>query len=248
MRVEDLEQMKRVFGTFSIDAFSPETISMSRLADYMAALSKFLGSTGSVHFDRIDEGSLQLVYWTEPEAVSEIRQRQVAIETGTADEPLRNAYEKVNDLLEEDTASAILEHDSNVVDFPGAKRPTCPAFGPFWEDTSLDGQLIRIGGKDTSIHALLVGGGAVLKCEMNRRLAVEMCHHLFGAEIRVYGRARWERSPRGTWTMLKFVAESFEELDSRTLLETVDDLRTVKGSGWSTIDDPIRELALLRGD
>lgn len=242
------ESHLRIFGTFSIDAFSPETISMSRLADYMLALSKFLGTPESVHFDRVDEGSLQLVYWTEPSTSDDVLARQQAISEGSADPTLVAAYEKVNDLLEEDEASAILDHQSNVVDFPGSRRPTCPSFGPFWEDTSLDGQLIRIGGKDTSIHALLMNGGSVLKCEMNRHLAVEMCHHLFGPEIRVYGRARWERGPRGKWTMLRFVAESFEELDSRSLLETVDDLRATEGSGWSRIDDPLLELAVLRGD
>jgi len=221
---------------------------MSRLADYMIALSRFLGPTESVHFERVDEGSLQLVYWTEPDAVAQVSERQQAIEDGTADEALNAAYEKVNDLLEQDQASAILEHQSNVIDFPGKLRPTCPAFGPFWEEMSLDGQLIRIGGKDTSIHALLISGKSTLKCEMNRRLAVEMCHHLFGPEIRVYGRARWERSPRGVWTMLKFIAEGFDELDSRTLLETVDDMRAIEGSGWKRVEDPIAELAMLRGD
>lgn len=221
---------------------------MSRLAEHMAAFSKFLGSTENVHFDRVDEGSLQLVYWTDAGAAAEVTQRLEAIENGTADEALRSAYETVNDLLEEDAASAILEHQSNVIDFPGSRRPTCPAFGPFWEEMSIDGQLIRIGGKDTSIHALLIDGKSVLKCEMNRRLAVEMCHHLFGTDIRVHGRARWERSPRGVWTMLKFIADSFEQLDSRTLLETVDDMRTIKGSGWAKVEDPIAELAMLRGD
>lgn len=38
---------------FQIDAYTPETITMARLAEYMTYLAQVLGETASVHFDRL---------------------------------------------------------------------------------------------------------------------------------------------------------------------------------------------------
>jgi hypothetical protein len=42
--------------TFRIDVFTPETMPMARLAEYLAELSKLVGHSQSTHFDRVAPG------------------------------------------------------------------------------------------------------------------------------------------------------------------------------------------------
>jgi hypothetical protein len=43
---------------FYIDAFTPETIPMARLADYMASFAELLGHCEYVHLEKLKPGSL----------------------------------------------------------------------------------------------------------------------------------------------------------------------------------------------
>lgn len=45
---------------FWIDAYTPATIPMERLAEYLTALAKMLGHGGSVHFNRLEKGSTKV--------------------------------------------------------------------------------------------------------------------------------------------------------------------------------------------
>ena len=76
---------------FIIDVFKPDTISMARLAEYMADLARLLGSEAQVHFDRLEESSLALVQTIEPAAYSTVQGRIRALEAGTPDDDLRKA-------------------------------------------------------------------------------------------------------------------------------------------------------------
>ncbi len=53
---------------FVIDAYSPETLPMSRLAEYMTDLARLFGTAERVHFVRLEAGSTVLVQRVEPEA------------------------------------------------------------------------------------------------------------------------------------------------------------------------------------
>ena len=60
---------------FIIGAYSPDTLPMSRLAEYMADLARLLGEVERVHFACLERGSTTLVQVVEPEAVPEVQQR-----------------------------------------------------------------------------------------------------------------------------------------------------------------------------
>ena len=64
---------------FTIDAFTPDTLPMSRLAEYMANLARLLGEVECVHFVRLEGGSTAVVHSVEPEAVPEVRKRVQSI-------------------------------------------------------------------------------------------------------------------------------------------------------------------------
>ena len=53
---------RRELLEFVIDAYSPETLPMSRLAEYMAQLATLLGEKSHVHFVELAAGSAKLVH------------------------------------------------------------------------------------------------------------------------------------------------------------------------------------------
>lgn len=66
---------------FEIDAFSPTTIPMSRLAEYISDLAKMFGNNNSVHLLKIEQGSTVPVIMVEWEAEPKVRDRFKAIKS-----------------------------------------------------------------------------------------------------------------------------------------------------------------------
>ncbi|MGD9967863.1 MAG: hypothetical protein AB7T59_15180 [Hyphomonadaceae bacterium] len=239
---------EREFGEFVIDAHTPETIPMGRLAQYMAVLSDLLGKPDSVHFERVEPGSLKIKYWTRKEDAPAVAARPAQVAAGTADKPTMAAFARMNDLLESDRAVADFKFSAVVLPFPGRERVHSPVYGPVDEELAIEGQLVRIGGKDKSIHAQIQDGQSFYNCEMTRGLAMEMCHFLFGPTIRVTGHARFRRDRDGVWEQLSFKAIKFEELDDAPLSQAVANLRAIEGNGWRDIKEPLAELARMRSE
>ena len=67
---------------FRIEAYTPDTLPMERLAEYMADLAKVLGEPASVHFVRLDPGSTVLVQKVDEEAEPKVRQRVQKVHSG----------------------------------------------------------------------------------------------------------------------------------------------------------------------
>ena len=241
-------EVNREFGEFVIDSFTPETIPMARLAEYMGVLAELLGKRESLHFERVESGSLKIKYWTPKEDVHAVVERPAQIAAGTADKSTQAAFVRMNDLLEADRAVGSFQFSAVVLPFPGRERVHSPIYGPVDEEMAIEGQLVRIGGKDKSIHAHIQDGDACFNCEMTRSLAMEMCHYLFGPAIRVTGNARFQRDRGGEWKQLSFKATKFEELDDAPLSQVVARWRAIEGNGWRDINTPLAELACLRGE
>ena len=233
---------------FLIDAYSPETIPMSRLAEYMANLARLLGRTDRVHFVRLDRGSTVLVQIVETEAEPEVRSRINSLTRGDAPKDAVDAFRALNRCLADDEASGSLrDGGGEVVRFPGYEQPRPPAFGAFNQASVLDGMLIRVGGRDDAVPVHLQDADTVHVCNANRDMAKLMAPCLFGPTLRVQGDGRWERDADGQWSMRRFTIKGFRELDDVPLGEAVKRLRGVEGNGWKDIEDPWTELERLRG-
>ena len=233
---------------FVIDAYSPETLPMSRLAEYMADLARLFGTAQRVHFVRLEPGSTVLVQTVEPEAAADVRDRIDAVAQGRGPEDATRAFKALNRYLAADGATASLrDGGGEVIPFPGRDHPPPLTFGAFNEPGVLDGVLIRVGGKDDTVPVHLLDGEIVHHCNANRDMARRLAPHLYGAPLRVHGDGRWERDADGGWEMKRFNVSDFEELDDAPLGEVVGRLRDVEGSGWKDIDDPSSELERLRG-
>jgi hypothetical protein len=59
------------------DSFTPDTLPMERLGEYVAALAKLLGERTNVHFLGVEAGSAVLVATIDPPAQPTVRERSV---------------------------------------------------------------------------------------------------------------------------------------------------------------------------
>jgi len=232
---------------FVIDVFSPETLPMARLAEYMAEVADLLGHDAYVHFVKVEAGSMVLVQEVEPEAAPKVRDQVHDVKLGEGPPEARRARVNIDRMLAADNGSGELiePQGAPVLKFPGAKAPKDLAYGPFNQPGELTGTVIMIGGKNDPVPIHLQDGDRVHICSVKRDLARRLAAHMFEAPIRVSGTGRWLRDSTGDWQMREFRVTDFRPLGQTPLREMVDKLRGVKAS-WLNTADPIGELQKIR--
>lgn len=229
--------------------FTPNTLPMARLAEYAAALARLLGETAYVHFHAVEEGSAVLVAAIDAPAAPKIQERVTALRDGHGTGDAIKAFSEMDELLRKDNATGTGTlsgvTDPVVIQFPGRNRPEPLIFGPFRQDGTLTGQLIRVGGRDETVPVNLRDGQIILTgLNCTQELARRIAPHLYGPILKVHGTGNWIRTGAGVWDLQSFKITDFEILDDIPLLTVVEHLRKVKGSEWSQIPDPV--LTLLK--
>lgn len=236
--------------TLYIEAYSPETIPMARLALYMRSLALMLGHETAVHFDGLKPGSTQLVTKIDREDAPKIATQLSLLKRGEGSIEANKAAADIDDLLVNDNATGYLyegdDQGAEILRFPGATRPKPVAYGPFNQEGSLDGILISIGGADHTVHIQLQNGEIKYTgIETDRDTARNLARHMY-EPVRIFGTGRWLRDEGGKWLLRKFRIQSYTILGNRSLEDAVGDLQAVEGSHWKSMDDPIAALRELR--
>jgi len=238
--------------TLHIDAYSPETIPMARLAEYMQQLAAMLGHEAAVHFDSIRDGSTQLVSRVDHEQVPKVGAVLDALMRGEGPPEAVKAQGEIDRLLADDNATGYLFEDNDpgakIIAFPGVTRPRPVSYGPIKQEGMLDGILVSVGGADKTIHIRLQHGDMKYSnIDTDRETARRLGKHLF-EPIRVFGTGSWFREEGGTWTLRRFKVDSFEALKTDDLRDVIQELRQVEGSEWSGQSDALAKLRHLRDE
>jgi hypothetical protein len=248
-----MEDSKKI--VFYIDVYSPETIPMGKLAEYMGDFAAILGKEHGVHFDHLETGSTKIVSRIDFEDAPKVTSRLRDISRGNLTKETAKIVNAIDDRLANDNAIGRvfeLKDDgqpvAEILAFEGRTRIRPPSYGPFTQEGHLDGVLISVGGKDETISIRLQNGELIYSnCETTRAIARELGKHLF-EPIRIHGTGRWTREPDGRWDLRNFRVQSFTTLEDGSLRDTVAALRAVQGNGWKDLQDPLAELDDLRRD
>jgi hypothetical protein len=232
---------------FKIDAYTPDTMPMARLAEYMAELSQLLGEAAAVHFRRLEPGSTVVVHKIDREAVPKVRARATSVRRGDAPQDAMRAFKTLNKLLREDNAVGALQDkrgktNAIILRFPG-RLETVEKFAAIRQQGSIDGIINRIGGRDETVHVGLESEDKQISgCYTTRGIAKELRHLLF-EPVRLYGRGRWNRDDDGNWTLEEFKIESFEALKDAPLSTALAELRDMP-TDW--VEGAYKELKKIR--
>lgn len=216
----------------------------------MAELARLLGERDLVHFSRLERGSAVLVSEIEEPAAPKVADRLHGVREGRAPRDAMTAFKTLDTLLAKDNAvgTLISSDGASVIEFPGRTRPKPVRYGPFREHGSLDGVLIRIGGRDETIPVWLKSGDAEYYCQAREDVARRIARYYLAGTLRVYGSGKWVREEDGSWALLQFDIENFDVLDDSPLMDVVERLRAVEGGSWGESDDAIRDVLGLRRD
>lgn len=233
---------------FHIEGTSPHEMPMGRLAEYLSELAALLGHKKQVHFLRVEQGSLPCVIEVEQKAESAIysRVRRAAINKGPKEAVKANS--QLRAMLKRDKFSADLKQETGdvVVSFPLAKDPKQETVGPFWEDGSLVGIVVRLGGIDETLPVHIVYEGRYYICNASRDIVKQLGPRIWGNPVRVHGKGKWIRNEQGVWELQYFDIYSVEDLDETTLLNAVSKLRAIPNNALLSLEDPLSEMQKIR--
>lgn len=81
---------------FKIGAYTPDTIPMERLAEYMRDLAAMLGEPSAVHFVEMTESSTNIVHAVEFEAYAKVEARVESVRRGMASDQRLSVLGGVN--------------------------------------------------------------------------------------------------------------------------------------------------------
>jgi hypothetical protein len=229
-----------------IDAFTPQTLPMARLAEYLSDLAVLMGEREHVHFRNLEDGSAVLVSSVDWEALPKVRTRLNAVKRRQAPADVLRVADAMNRRLAEDNASATLidPKGTRVLRFVGRDRGAEPDY-VFTQLEELYGVVIVVGGTSDPLPVHLQDEDVVHLCEAPRSLAREIAAHIFGPPLLVSGIARRSRGADGEWKTRSFRIQEFRPLDDRPLVEVVRQLREVDAE-WTSRRDPLGELEKLR--
>ena len=173
---------------FRIDAFTPDTLPMARLAEYMADLAVILGEPGNVHFVRLEESSAVLVQKVDAVAVPKVRERTRLVRAGEGPPDALRAYHRVNHHLRQDDSVGVLteETGAEIIRFPGREQAAQVTFAAFNQEGTLDGVIIHLGGTGDPVPVHLQAANRLYShCFASRALAKTLGGYIFGPELRL---------------------------------------------------------------
>jgi hypothetical protein len=211
----------------------------------MSALARLLGEKTNVHFTDVEEGSAVLVAVVDQSSRAKVRDRVQAVRKGAAPEDARKAFQELDELLRADNATGVLHGDATaeIIQFAGCKRPEPLKYGPFRQEGTLQGQIVRIGGRDDSIHIHVRDGQVIYTAiETTPDIAKLLGVHLFDPVLRLYGTGTWYRDESGGWELKRFVVARFDVLDDEPLTDVVARLQRIQGNEWDKVEDPLGTL------
>ena len=232
---------------FEIDAFSPTTIPMARLAEYISDLAKMFGNTNSVHLLKVESGSTVPVVLVEWEAEPKVRDRLRSIKNHEAPDEAQQAAKDIDRRLLQDNAKAFLVDPvgSKLFLFPGRENATKLEFGPVNQAGIFQGIPIKVGGENDPVPVHLEDGKDKYIVLVRRSLAKDIAQHLFTSVVRVEGSGRWVRHTDGEWEMLSFHATSFSVIEDADIRKSIGELRSLPGE-WKQLENPVAELEQIR--
>lgn len=235
-----------------ITNLTPETLSITRLAEYMKVLSDLVGKTYAekLHLKEVAKGSAMPVMAVDDEVAMPFHQSLILIEQGSMTKSQQKASAHMNRLLREDNSEGGLYLGSNrIINFPGVKLQTDEVRLTHFSPITFKGKLYKIGGTDGSVpFGLELPDERILGNLESEALAKEMAQYLY-EYIEVSGVGRWEIDKHKIKGKLKdFTVNSFRALgvDGSDFGMLLGLLKSSDQNKWNEFDDPIKEALRQR--
>lgn len=226
---------------FEIPAYSPDTIPLDRLLQYLREIGEVLGVAHEMHLVRIEPGSTKPVFKMPLSVANEARENAAMVRRGEGTIRQRRANGQIRQMVRRDGGQPASLKDKRgvILDFP-PEAEIVPISG-VRQPTTFDGILLRVGGAGEPTPILMQGQTAEVHAGFSapRSLAKQMAPLIFDP-IRVNGIGSWGRSTAGEWTLEKMLIQSFEPLEDESLGAVLAKLRAAPVIWPHNADDLMR--------
>jgi hypothetical protein len=231
-----------------MEGYEPDTIPMSRLAEYMAELANLFGEEEHVHFARVEDNCVAVISRVVgPVALGRIENGLRRVENGQAGQAREAAYRRLNDMLADDGSRAYIKRGSAIIlRFPGAPAEDVRAL-TIEGVATVTGYLYYLSEEANGTINLRVRQPShpYVRCTAPHDVGASLKELLFST-VRLSGKGRWVRSTDGVWTVSDLQVARGVGVKDVSVREAINALRKIKGR-WDR--DPLgRHAKLNEGD
>jgi hypothetical protein len=233
-----------------IPGFTPETIPLDRLIEYLQRFADMVGEPREMHLVRIDKSSAKPVLKMPAPTASRVRERISTVRAGRGTREQGAAFRRLRRMVQQDGGEpALIRGDSGVILL--SVQPLPPEEGTVVgvrQQTQFDGVLQRVGGSGDYIPVQMrdLSGAVVSGFSAERDVAKAMARNLF-EPLRVYGTGSWDRDASGAWSLNRMLIRSFDVLKDEDIGDVLKALRDANVAWPADADDRLaseREAAL----
>jgi hypothetical protein len=227
---------------FDIPAYTPETMPLDRLLQYLQQIGELVGAPEQMHLVRIEPSSTKPVFVMPTPVATQARERAAAVRTGNGTNVQRAAYTRIRQMVRRDGGkpASLKDRTGVILDFPPTPEEMQAVVG-VRQASSFDGALLRVGGVGDYTPILMqdLGGEVFAGFSAPKVLAKEMAKLLF-EPVRITGIGSWDRSPAGEWKLNKMLVQAYEPLGDETLGDIIQKLRAAPVEWPPNADELLR--------
>ena len=226
---------------FRVKAYTPETMPLKRLAQYLGPLAELFGVEG-VHLVDIQEGSHASALLVGEAFRPEVEMRLAAAGSGGGDPSAERGYKKINALLLEDNTNGAVDapDGAEILYFPGAKAER-PRLRNIRQPGTFDGVVETLGGPNewVPVGVRTFEGEKVTGFRAQRELIKELASKIY-EPVRLSGDGYYSRGDDGIWSLDRFNVHSFSHLEDISISEALSRARLYGRALPTNIVDLVR--------
>ena len=232
---------------FILPGYTPETMPLDRLLEYLSQLMVILGNPSDLHLIDIKKSSTKPVFVMPHHAAVKARKRARETWEGGGPVRAREAYRRIRRMVSDDGGkpAVLTSQSATILEFPSVDLGADQEIGSVRQPSSVTGELIRVGGETEFDQILLrdVSGAVIAGCFSTKEVAKQLAK-LLHEHVRLHGIASWHRDRHGKWQMARMKVQTFEKVDDESLS---DALAAVQGTVSDWPDDLTEQLLEMRG-
>ncbi len=225
-----------------LEGFEPDTIPMTRLAEYMTELAKLFGEEEHVRFVQIEDNCVAVVSKVLASgSFSRVERGLRGVGEGNAPPAKLTAYRRINEMLDEDHGYAYAKRGSAILlRFPGVTR-TAPEVLTIDGVATVTGYLYHWSEDADGWIGLRLRQQSqpYARCYAPKHVG-EQLRGFLSSTVRLTGKGKWVRTANGDWSVTDLQVTDGVQLKDVSLREATDALRAIKGR-WRS--DPLKRQA-----
>ena len=233
---------------FSVPGYTPETMPLDRLIEYLNQLMVILGSPSDLHLVDIKTGSTRPVLLARHDVARKVRGRARNVWSGGGPARAQDAFRRVRRMVAEDGGkpAVLISKQQTILEFQGDDIAEDQVVPSVRHPTTINGKLVRIGGTSEYAQALVedFSGNVIAGCTVARDQAAQLGALLY-KPVQLHGVGSWSRDERGKWQLSRFHVQTFEEMEDAPIEDVLREAAEAAGN-WP--DDLHDRLIGMRED